>query len=862
MKPVFLIAIVAVAMIGVMVPSVFASSCTIHGFETEFFGRIGGLGIDDPNRLGGSDIFFDDPRKIGINSNDELYVIDRSMNKVNILDSEFLLNRSFPVGSDFIGGYEGIEFISDDSFYLLHSARGGSQLQKYSSADELLETWGKTPSSNGVGAFSVSDIITDFSISNFFIDKSENIYLFSAENEQKNIYVFSKNGNQIQTIKDVEIPQAQDIDGNFYSINWSENTIIKYNSDFEKIFETGSNDYRKLFSEIHDIAVGDDGFVYVVGTTESSTYQGTQHIFDTDGNYMCQFGTWKGASLGSDEYSLPSDIAIDSTGKIFVSDRSESRPAVFVYETILIPEPVVEPISEPVVEPTSLGIASFVDTSKDPQHYIDRYNNEPAYKEWFDENYPQYSSIYEAVGMEKPTLEPVAPTPVVEPIVEQKIISNSEREQMMSLMYQGLAIANVDFDKSLEYLKKATQIDLTNLEVQQTHDRIYDSKQTTTTQISNLNEKIKNNPEQNKDKADDLRNKGFALIKMGNYDDALTTCQESLKIIPNYSSLSCVQKSIVFKEDWNEYLKQVELYPGLNRQANDPYGDTRGTDFGTIRAYYNLQDYDTALKMINTALTFENDMTKFNLHIYKNVVLEKMNAKPTNNDIMVDDFFMAAIFFTLHDWEKAIYYIEKLETESPERLYASDSRSPLLDSKIIANYYLEKNSNVQLTSDVKSTTQFTPEPTVRDSSMPNCGPGTESVNGICEVIQTAEKSSGGGCLIATATYGSELSPQVQQLRELRDNQLLNTESGKQFMSTFNDIYYSFSPIIADYERENPLFKEAVKLAITPMLSSLSLMDNAETESEVLSMGLSVIMLNIGMYLGVPAVLIVGIRKRI
>ena len=67
-----------------------------------------------------------------------------------------------------------------------------------------------------------------------------------------------------------------------------------------------------------------------------------------------------------------------------------------------ISEPVVEPISEPVVEPTQLGIASFVDTTKDPQSYVDRYNNEPTYKEWFDENYSQYSSIYEAVGLEEP----------------------------------------------------------------------------------------------------------------------------------------------------------------------------------------------------------------------------------------------------------------------------------------------------------------------------------------------------------------------------------------------------------------------------------------------------------------------------
>ena len=125
---------------------------------------------------------------------------------------------------------------------------------------------------------------------------------------------------------------------------------------------------------------------------------------------------------------------------------------------------------------------------------------------------------------------------------------------------------------------------------------------------------------------------------------------------------------------------------------------------------------------------------------------------------------------------------------------------------------------------------------------------------------SVKSGNGGGCLIATATYGSELAPQVQQLRELRDNQLLQTESGSAFMTTFNEAYYSFSPIIADYERENPLFKEAVKLAITPMLSTLAIMENAESESEVLGLGLSVIALNLGMYIGLPAIVIISIRK--
>ena len=135
-------------------------------------------------------------------------------------------------------------------------------------------------------------------------------------------------------------------------------------------------------------------------------------------------------------------------------------------------------------------------------------------------------------------------------------------------------------------------------------------------------------------------------------------------------------------------------------------------------------------------------------------------------------------------------------------------------------------------------------------------------NTIMEIsTETLDEEKGGGCLIATATYGTELAPQVQLLREIRDNNLLNTESGTFFMNTFNDFYYTFSPTIADYERENPYFKDAVKIAITPMISTLSLMENAESESEVLGIGISLIILNLGMYLGVPAVVIVGIRAK-
>ena len=143
------------------------------------------------------------------------------------------------------------------------------------------------------------------------------------------------------------------------------------------------------------------------------------------------------------------------------------------------------------------------------------------------------------------------------------------------------------------------------------------------------------------------------------------------------------------------------------------------------------------------------------------------------------------------------------------------------------------------------------------------GPIVEDVTPI-DVPQNDVSQNGGGCLIATATFGSEMAPQVQFLREIRDNTVLQTESGSTFMTGFNQFYYSFSPAIADYERENPAFKDTVKLALTPLLTSLTLLQYADidSESEMLGYGIGIILLNIGMYFVAPAVLVMKIRKLI
>ncbi|MCV0393300.1 MAG: peptidylprolyl isomerase [Nitrosopumilus sp.] len=150
-----------------------------------------------------------------------------------------------------------------------------------------------------------------------------------------------------------------------------------------------------------------------------------------------------------------------------------------------------------------------------------------------------------------------------------------------------------------------------------------------------------------------------------------------------------------------------------------------------------------------------------------------------------------------------------------------------------------------------------------DSQLPRFDETIDSFEILSDESTNLKSSQeGGGCLIATATFGSELAPQVQQLRELRDNTILSTESGTAFMSGFNQLYYSFSPTIADLEREIPVFKEIVKLSITPMLSTLSILNYADinSEHEMISFGIGIILMNVGMYFVAPAIIIYKIRK--
>ncbi|KFM16652.1 MG2 domain protein [Marine Group I thaumarchaeote SCGC RSA3] len=99
---------------------------------------------------------------------------------------------------------------------------------------------------------------------------------------------------------------------------------------------------------------------------------------------------------------IPKD-AEPGTYTVSARDAFNSDCIKFDLDTFVTDENCTVYQVEPEPEPELEIPAPFVDQTKDPQYYVDRYNNEPAYKDWFDDNYPEYSSIYQAVGLEGPT---------------------------------------------------------------------------------------------------------------------------------------------------------------------------------------------------------------------------------------------------------------------------------------------------------------------------------------------------------------------------------------------------------------------------------------------------------------------------
>ncbi len=423
--------------------------------------------------------------------------------------------------------------------------------------------------------------------------------------------------------------------------------------------------------------------------------------------------------------------------------------------TITVKDPVTSQLEEEVKEEpqeeprkdSKVGVATFVDQSKDPQSYVDRYNNEPSYKKWFDDSYPEYDSIYIAVGLDEPLAIPA-------PFVDQ-----SKDPQSYVDRYNNEPSYKKWFDDNFpEY------------------SSIYQA---------------------------------VGLKEIKEIAPFVDLNQDPQYYVDRYDNEPSYKKW--FDENFPEYDSIYEAV-GLDEPLAipAPFVDQSKDPQSYVDRYNNESSYKK---------WFDENYQEYS-SIYQAVGLKEIKEIAPFVDLNQDPQ----------------YYVDRYDNE-PSYKEWFDENFPEYDS-IYEAVGLE-------------------EPEVIEPEIGECGPGTDLIDGICELI---DQPNGGGCLIATATYGSEMAPQVQLLREIRDNKLMSTKTGSSFVTGFNEIYYSFSPVIADYERENPMFKEAIKLVITPLISSLAILDYADSEDEIIGYGISLIVLNIGMYIAAPAIVIYKIRK--
>ena len=168
-----------------------------------------------------------------------------------------------------------------------------------------------------------------------------------------------------------------------------ENKINKFRTECEsKTFENdGYTCTYKLFDSYKKIVNDNPALV----------------IFD-DFVYVESMGTdWADSSETCMSYFITSDENLWSLyGCTILTEEEKNHTMIELAKSFAFDQIITSLESFKPLTFEERPVASFVDPIKDPLHYVDRYNNEPSYKDWFDENYPQYSSIYDAVGLWEP----------------------------------------------------------------------------------------------------------------------------------------------------------------------------------------------------------------------------------------------------------------------------------------------------------------------------------------------------------------------------------------------------------------------------------------------------------------------------
>jgi hypothetical protein len=247
-----------------------------------------------------------------------------------------------------------------------------------------------------------------------------------------------------------------------------------------------------------------------------------------------------------------------------------------------------------------------------------------------------------------------------------------------------------------------------------------------------------------------------------------------------------------------QYQRQAELRvinPGESSPFEIIYLDSKTS--GTV-ANYTLAATGNTTEAKEKSLKIVSSNSRLDLLgvYYINALVTNEGKETTTNSILIA---------TLYDKDGKVIAIGKAlaEVGGPDISDVPPQSSAAFSVVVAEKLQTYKTASYSLVTD---SDQYVSDVVFLQAS----GPGLRGGTG----------NSTSGCLIATAAFGSELTPQVQQLRVFRDGIALQTFAGSSFMSVFNAWYYSFSPAVADYERGQPWLQTAVKASIYPLLGIL------------------------------------------
>jgi len=178
-------------------------------------------------------------------------------------------------------------------------------------------------------------------------------------------------------------------------------TIFGKESKREEVMQNDENNIPKILNLIYQ-----DLFPTLFMLTKSIAVHCPPYMLGTISQVSKVVTEQKMAEHGTDSEGVKTQEPITEEVKPEEIKTEEVKPEEIKTEEVK-PEEIKTEEVKPEEKPT---VASFVDPKKGPQHYIDRYNKDKKYKEWFEKNYPNMT-IEEAVGLKSQKVnaeEPIA----------------------------------------------------------------------------------------------------------------------------------------------------------------------------------------------------------------------------------------------------------------------------------------------------------------------------------------------------------------------------------------------------------------------------------------------------------------------